>query len=108
MYYRIDKIISKAIKDELRRFDCRKSYDIWDVYFCSLAHLRAELGNIDLYTLCSNLLIAIADKKRLISENDKYKISRLIDMNREAMQKSNLDFINYKSNWDSITNNSLV
>lgn len=100
MYEKIHKIINKAVKDELQRFDCRKTYDILDVYFCSLEHIHAEIESIDLCTLRSELLVAIMEKKRLLSVNDKNKIVILFEKNQKEIQKKNWEYMHYKSNWD--------
>lgn len=105
---RIHNIIEKAVKEELKRFDCRRTYDICDVYFCSLEHIHAETGSIDLCTLCSYLLVAIMEKKRLLSDNDKKKIVILYEKNQKEWDKRTWEYIHYKSNWDNFANKPLV
>ena len=100
MRNRIHIIIAKAVKDEFKRFDCRKTYAIWDVYFCSLENLNTRLGSIDKYTLRSTLLFEISEKRRLLSQEDKYKIIALLRRNSEEMQKSNWENMQYISNYD--------
>ncbi len=100
MCNRIHIIIAKAVKDELKRFDCRKTYAIWDVYFCSLENLNTKLGSIDKFTLRSTLLFEITEKRRLLSQEDKYKIIALWRRNNEDLQVSNWENMHYISNYD--------
>ena len=99
----LEKLIPKAVKQELALFDGRKKYPLSEVFFNVQGRIRLNYPQID-RILIRWLLIGelLSNHKRMLSDEDFHKLCALWRRNSDQIQAANHEAMFYDMGWNEI------